>query len=327
MAHERPFIPYDPDDTDLRWDALLPDRARVVEVGPRDGLQNLDAMVPTETKVALINQLVGLGFERIEAVAFVHPRAVPQMRDAEAVMHAVRRHPVQFMALVPNRRGVLRALACEVDMLNFVTSASESFNQANLNQSIAASLAALAESIEPARAAGVPMRLTISTAFGCPYEGEVDAARVIDIAGRGVALGCGEICLGDTTGMANPRQVYHLFRAVRQVLPGDVELAVHLHNTRGTGAANLMAALQAGVTIFDASIGGLGGCPYAPGATGNVATEDMVAMLHEMGVTTGVDLARLIQVAQGTERLLGVHLPGQMIRAAPPPAAMHAQAP
>jgi hydroxymethylglutaryl-CoA lyase len=314
----RPFIPYDPDDVDLRWDGMLPDRVRVVEVGPRDGLQNLAAPVSTETKIALIDQLVGLGFERIEAVAFVHPRAVPQMVDAEAVMRAARRHPNLFMALVPNRRGTERALACEVDMLNFVTSASESFNRANLNQSIVASLEALAESIPPAIEAGVPMRLTISTAFGCPYQGEVDARRVIDIAKQAAEMGCEEICLGDTTGMANPRQVYHLFRAVRQEVPARVELAVHLHNTRGTGAANLLAALQAGVTIFDASIGGLGGCPYAPGATGNVATEDMVAMLHGMEVETGVDLPGLIAAARRTESLLGVQLPGQMIRAAYP---------
>jgi len=308
--------PTDPADSAAAlWDALLPARVRVVEVGPRDGLQNLEAFVPTETKVALVDGLVGLGFDRIEAVAFVHPLAVPQMRDAEDVMRAVRRHAVRFMALVPNRRGTERAVACGVDMLNFVISASESFNRANLNQSITESLAALAQSMPPAREAGIAMRMTLSTSFGCPYEGEVDPGRVVAIARRGVEIGCGEICLGDTTGMANPRQVYHLFRELAHVLPTGTERAVHLHNTRGSGAANLMAALQAGVTTFDASIGGLGGCPYAPGATGNVSTEDMVAMLHGMRIDTGVDLPRLIAAARAAEGMLGVHLPGQIIRA------------
>jgi len=296
------------------WDSLLPARVRVVEVGPRDGLQNIDRFIPTEVKIALINRLVTLGFDRIEAVAFVHPRAVPQMRDAEEIMRAVDRHGARFMALVPNRRGTERALACGLDILNFVVSATESFNRANLNQSIAASLASLADSIPLALAASVPMRLTISTSFGCPYEGHVDPAQVIDIARRGAELGCREVCLGDTTGMANPRQVYHLFRELRRTLP-EVEPAVHLHNTRGAGAANLVAALQAGVTVFDASIGGLGGCPYAPGATGNVATEDMVHMLHEMGVETGIDLVRLLDTARVLEGTLGVPLPGQVIRA------------
>ncbi len=296
------------------WDAALPSRVRVVEVGPRDGLQNLPGFVPTEVKIALINRLVGLGLDRIEAVAFVHPRSVPQMRDAHEIMRAVRRGPTRFMGLVPNRRGTERALAAGLDMLNFVVSATESFNQANLNQSIGASLAALADSMPLALGAGVPMRLTISTSFGCPYEGHVDPARVIEIARRGADLGCGEICLGDTTGMANPRQVYHLFRDLAAALPG-VAVAVHLHNTRGAGAANLVAALQAGVTIFDASIGGLGGCPYAPGATGNVSTEDMVHMLHEMGVDTGVDLDRLIDTARALEGALGIPLTGQVIRA------------
>lgn len=296
------------------WDNGLPQRVRVVEVGPRDGLQNLDRFVPTNVKIALINRLARLGFDRVEAVSFVHPRAVPQMRDAETIMDSVERGHARLVGLVPNAHGTRRALACRMDALNFVVSASESFNQANLRLPIAASMASLAESIALSLAAGVPMRLTISTAFGCPYEGFVDPEAVLAIADAGAALGCHEICLGDTTGMANPRQVFHLFRALRDRI-GAAEPAVHLHNTRGSGAANLVAALQAGVTVFDASIGGLGGCPYAPGATGNVCTEDMVHMLQEMGIETGIDLAALIDTARRVERNLGVDLPGQVMRA------------
>lgn len=297
------------------YDQTLPKRVRVVEVGPRDGLQNLSSPVPTAAKIALVDRLSALGFDRIEAVAFVSPRAVPQMADAAAVMAGIQRHPAaRYVALVPNRTGTARALDAGVDMLNFVCSASESFNQANLNQSIQASLGALAESMPLARAAGRPMRLTLSTSFGCPYEGYVDPARVLDIARRAADLGCDEICLGDTTGMANPRQVFRLFERLMAALPA-VTPAVHLHNTRGSGAANLVAALQAGVTVFDSSLGGLGGCPYAPGATGNVASEDMIHMLHEMDVDTGVDLHGLIKVARDFEQTLGQTLPGQVMRA------------
>jgi hydroxymethylglutaryl-CoA lyase len=297
------------------YDRSLPARVRVVEVGPRDGLQNLSAPVPTAAKIALIDGLSTLGFDRIEAAAFVSPRAVPQMADAAAVMAGIRRRPgARYVALVPNRRGTALALDSGVDMLNFVCSATESFNQANLNQSIGASLTALAESMPLALAAAVPMRLTLSTSFGCPYEGYVDPARVLDIARRAADLGCAEICLGDTTGMANPRQVFRLFERLMTALP-QVTPAVHLHNTRGSGAANLVAALQAGVTVFDSSLGGLGGCPYAPGATGNVSTEDMVHMLHEMDVETGVDLHGLILLARDFEQTLGQTLPGQVMRA------------
>lgn len=293
----------------------LPHQVKVVEVGPRDGLQNLSRPIPTEVKVRLVDRLSALGFDRVEAAAFVSPRAVPQMADAAAVMAAVQRRPgLRLMALVPNRLGTARALDAGADALDFVCSASESFNQANLNQDIASSLAALAEAIPLALAAGIPMRLTLSTSFGCPYEGYVDPARVLDIAARAADLGCAEICLGDTTGMANPRQVFDLFGRLIDRLPAVIP-AVHLHNTRGSGAANLVAALHAGVAVFDSSIGGLGGCPYAPRATGNVATEDMVHMLHEMNVETGVDLHGLIALAREAEGWLGVDLPGQVMRA------------
>lgn len=296
------------------WLADLPRAVRVYEVGPRDGLQTIAHPLPIEVKVALIDRLSGLGLERIEAVSFVHPRLVPQMADAEAVMARVARGGAPLVGLVPNARGVERALACDLDELNFVLSATESQNRANLNQTIAESEAAFRASAALARDAGRPIRLTISTAFGCPYEGYVPPERVLEIARRGAEHGAAEICLGDTTGMASPGQVHRTFRWLAAELPG-VPLAVHLHNTRGAGGANLLAALLAGVTRFDASIGGLGGCPFAPGATGNVCTEDMVHMLRGMGVATGVDLAGLIAAARELEPRLGVRLPGQVLRA------------
>lgn len=295
----------------------LPPSVEIVEVGPRDGLQSIARHVPTEVKIDLVNRLAALGFRRIEAVSFVHPTAVPQMADAEAVLAGVDKGAAQLVGLVPNVRGVDRALrAGGLDALNFVLSATESQNVRNLRQSIAASLDALGEAVAQARAAGLPMRATISTAFGCPFEGYVPPARVLAIAQRCADAGASEICLGDTTGMAVPSQVFRLFSALALRLP-DVPLAVHLHNTRGSGAANVVAALQAGVAIVDASIGGLGGCPFAPGATGNVCTEDTVHMLEGLGVATGIDLDGLVEAARAFEPRIGVHLPGQVMRAGP----------
>lgn len=294
--------------------ATLRDRVRVVEVGPRDGFQNLTRTVPTEDKIRITNDLLGLGFDRVEITSFVHPGAIPQMADADEVARAARRDGARIMVLVPNARGTLRALAHGPDMINFVLSASETHNQANLNASVAKSLQDFEASSTLSREAGVPVRMTIATSFGCPYEGWVDPDRVIALVRAAEDAGASEICLGDTTGMANPRQVFDLFTSVRTVV-NSAQLAVHLHNTRGAGAANLLAALQAGVGVFDAAFGGLGGCPYAPGATGNVCTEDMVQMVEEMGIATGVDLPGLIRVALMAEALLGVELPGQVMRA------------
>lgn len=296
------------------WVDALPRAVRVYEVGPRDGLQNIDHFVPTEVKIALIDALAPLGFDRIEAVSFVHPRVVPQVADAEAVMAGIQRGSARIVGLVPNVQGVERALAAGVDEMNFVLSASESQNRSNLNQSIAESQAQLEDALRSAASAGVPMRLTISTSFGCPFEGYVPPERVLEIARRGADAGAAEICLGDTTGMANPAQVYRMFLALADALPGAL-LAVHLHDTRGAGSANLLAAVQAGVTRFDASMGGLGGCPFAPGATGNIGTEDSVHMLEAMGIDTGVDLDGLIDVARRFEPRIGVRLPGQVLRA------------
>jgi hydroxymethylglutaryl-CoA lyase len=298
------------------WWGTLPGRLAVVEVGPRDGFQNLDRIVPTADKIHIVNALLGLGFDRVEITSFVHPRAVPQMADADEVAASARRDGARIMVLVPNAVGTRRALAHRPDMVNFVLSASESHNRANLNASVARSLDDFRASAELAAADGVPVRMTIATSFGCPYEGWVDPDRVIDLARAAHGAGAAEVCLGDTTGMANPRQVYELFTVLRAAVP-DAVPAVHLHNTRGAGAANLLAAIQAGVGVFDAAFGGLGGCPYAPGATGNVCTEDMIEMVHEMGIETGVNLHSLIELARAAEVRLGVHLPGQVIRAGP----------
>ncbi len=311
--------------------AALPDTVEIVEVGPRDGLQSIARHVPTDVKIALIQRLAALGFRRIECVSFVHPTAVPQMADAEAVLAGIDRggdaRRARLVGLVPNVRGVERALrAGGLDELNFVLSGTESQNERNLRQSIAASLASLAEAAALARSAGLPLRATISTAFGCPFEGYVPPDRVLDLARRCADAGAAEVCLGDTTGMAVPTQVYRLFAALRLRLPA-VPLAVHLHNTRGSGAANLVAALHAGVRIADASIGGLGGCPFAPGATGNICTEDTVHMLEGSGVATGIDLDGLIDAARAFEPQIGVHLPGQVLRAGSSLAALRPAAP
>ncbi len=296
------------------WGRLLPARVKVVEVGPRDGFQSLDDFVPTPYKLGIVNRLLGLGFDRVEITSFVHPKAVPQLRDATEVLAGARQDGAARMVLVPNARGTERALAGRPDMLNFVLSASQTHNRANVNRSVAESLGDLADTAGLAQAAGVPLRVTIATSFGCPYEGYIAPQVVLDIAREAAGLGVAEVCLGDTTGMADPRQLHRLFTALQAALP-HVTPAVHLHNSRGAGAANLLAALQAGVSVVDTAVGGLGGCPYAPGASGNVATEDMVHLLDAMGVATGVSLAALVDVALDLERDLGLTLPGQIMRA------------
>lgn len=296
--------------------AGLPRRVDVVEVGPRDGLQNIETFVPTDVKVELVNRLLRAGFAWVEVTSFVHPAAVAQMSDAEEVMRRIRSSGGGRMVLVPNARGAERALACGPDRLNFVLSASESQNEANLRQSIDRSQRELEETVRMAGSARVPVRLTISTAFGCPFEGAVDPQRVRDIARHGADLGTDEVCLADTTGMANPRQVFELVGRVTEDL-SETPVAVHLHNTRGAGAANLVAGLQAGARAFDGAVGGLGGCPFAPGASGNICTEDMVHMLEEMGIETGIDLDAVLETALWLEAAIDRPLAGQVIRAGP----------
>ncbi len=294
----------------------LPDRISLREVGPRDGLQN-EAPVPTEAKVALIDALSGTGVERIEAVSFVHPRAIPQMADAAEVWAAVRRNPdVRYSALVPNRRGAERAIAAGFRELEVVVSASDTHNRKNVNRSTEESLDDIAGIIDLVHDAGGTVQTIVSTAWGCPYEGDVPVERVVAVAGRAVADGADGLSYGDTTGMATPARVTRLVGASRSA-HADVPLNLHFHNTRGTGLANVLAALQLGVSDFDASVGGLGGCPYAPGATGNIATEELVHMVEDMGVATGVDLEAMIAAAAEAERLVGRTLPSQVLRAGP----------
>jgi len=294
----------------------LPERISLREVGPRDGLQN-EAPVPTESKVALIDALSRTGLARIEAVSFVHPKAIPSMADAAQVWAAVHRSPdVRYSALVPNLRGAQLALEAGFREIEVVVSASDTHNRKNVNRSTDESLDDIAVLLQIAHDAGATCQVIVSTAFGCPYEGEVPVSRVVDVAGRALADGADGISYGDTTGMATPTRVTALVGETRMRF-ADAPLNLHFHNTRGTGLANVLAALQLGVVDFDASVGGLGGCPYAPGATGNVCTEDLVHMVEDMGVDTGVDLEALLAAAREAERLVGRTLPSQILRAGP----------
>ncbi|MHB1615103.1 MAG: hydroxymethylglutaryl-CoA lyase [Actinomycetes bacterium] len=294
----------------------LPDRLSLREVGPRDGLQN-EAPVPTDGKVALIEALGRTGVRRIEAVSFVHPRAIPAMADADAVWSGVHRAPgVRYSALVANLRGAERALAAGFTEIETVVSASATHNRANVNRSTEQSLDEIAEIIDRAHRQGVTCQVVVATAWGCPYEGDLAVERVLGVARRAVADGADALSYGDTTGMATPTRVTRLVGETRSAMPGT-PLNLHFHNTRGTGLANVLAALQLGVTDFDASVGGLGGCPYAPGASGNIATEELVHMVEDMGVSTGVDLEAMIEVAAQAERLVAHTLPSQVLRAGP----------
>ena len=297
----------------------LPERALVTDVGARDGFQSEPAFIPTERKVAVVEALAAAGIPRIEATSFVHPRAVPQMADAEAVMAAITRRPgVRYSVLVPNLRGAERALAARADELNVVVASTETFNRRNVNMSVADSIAACGEVVRLAVPAGVPVACAVSTSFGCPYEGNVPPERVLDVVAGLVDVGVAEVSLADTIGVANPRQVETLVGAVRARWPA-LPLGLHFHDTRGLGLANVLAGLQAGVSRFDASVGGIGACPFAPGATGNVCTEDLVYLLDELGVASGVDLAALIETARLARDTVGHDVPSRMLRAGPRP--------
>ena len=290
----------------------LPASLSLREVGPRDGLQNEDP-VPTAAKVDLIDALSRTGVGRIEAVSFVHPAAIPQMADATEVWAAIQRdRKVRYSALVPNLRGAERALAAGVRELEVVVSASDTHNRANLNRGTAQSLDDIARIVDLVHAGAGTVQVIVATAWGCPYEGDVPLTRVLAVAGRALADGADTLSYGDTTGMATPGRVRRLVGETRSAFP-DVPLNLHFHNTRGAGLANVLAALQLGVADFDASVGGLGGCPYAPGASGNVATEELVHMVED----TGVDLDALLDVAAQAERMVGRTLPSQLLRAGP----------
>jgi hydroxymethylglutaryl-CoA lyase len=294
----------------------LPARISLREVGPRDGLQNEDP-VPTPAKIALIDLLGHTGVSRIEAVSFVRADAIPQMADADEVWAGVARVPtVRYSALAPNLRGARRALDAGFTEVEVVVSASDTHNRKNVNRSTEQSLDEIAVVIGEAHLRGATCQVIVSTAWGCPYEGDVPVERVLWAAGRAVADGADSVSFGDTTGMATPRRVRDLVGGFRSRYP-DTPLNLHFHNTRGTGLANVLAALELGVDDFDASVGGLGGCPYAPGATGNIATEELVHMVEDMGVATGVDLDAMIDAAAEAERIVGRELPSQVLRAGP----------
>jgi hydroxymethylglutaryl-CoA lyase len=296
---------------------LVPERVTICEVGTRDGFQIEPDFIPTEQKIAVVDQLTESGVPRIEVTSFVHPKAVPQLRDAEAVMATIRRRPgTRYAALVPNDKGAARAVDAGVDAIHTVLSASESHNLANVNMTIAESIEKLRAVAQIASRAGVPMQCGISTSFGCPFEGDVPLERLERVVAALVDLGARGIGLADTTGMANPRQVAAVLERLMPRFPG-IEWTLHTHDTRAMAIPNILAAMQLGVTNFDASIGGLGGCPFAPGASGNVCTEDLVHCLHAMGVTTGIDLDRLVAVSRRVEQIVGRPMPGQIIKAGP----------
>jgi hydroxymethylglutaryl-CoA lyase len=289
----------------------LPASVSIREVGPRDGLQS-EAPLPVEARVRLVDALSATGVARIEAGSFVSPAAVPAMAGSEGVFARMRRRPgVVYSALVPNERGARDALAAGADRLQVVVAASESYNRHNLNRGVEETLAQIAGVVRLAGA--TPVDATVSTAWGCPYEGEVPAGLVVELAERLVGLGCRAVSLGDTTGMATPTRVEALLAALEGVAP----LNCHFHDTRGTGLANLLAAVQAGCTDLDTAVGGLGGSPTAPGAGGNVASEDAVHMLEDMGVATGIDLDALLAAARLAGELVGHRLRSQVLVAGP----------
>lgn len=298
---------------------MLPTRVRIVEVGPRDGLQNEQIAIPAADKVAFIDKLADAGHSVIEVAAFVSSRWVPQMADAAEVCAAMRRREgVRYLALVPNLTGLQRAREARLDEIAIFAAASQTFSRRNINQSISESLSAYAAVCEEARAAGMRVRAYLSVAFGCPFEGAVPATTVAELSARLLDMGAYEVAISDTIGIAHPRQVLDVLAEVTARIPID-RIALHLHDTRGTALVNVYAALEAGVTTFDASAGGLGGCPYAPGATGNLATEDLVYMLDGLGIESGVRLDGLMEASRFIEPLVGHPLPSRVYRASVAP--------
>ena len=291
------------------------DTVKIVEVGPRDGLQNEKVTVPAEVKVDFITALADAGLRVIEAGAFVSPKWVPQMADTADVYRDIPKDPgVEYPVLVPNMRGLDRAIEAGVKSIAIFTAASETFNQRNINMTIDGSFDNYAPVAARARAEGIRVRGYVSTAFGCPYEGDVAPEKVLEVCARLLDLGCYEVSVGDTIGVGTPMQVQGVAGILLEVIPPS-KLAMHFHDTRGTALANTLAALEMGIGTFDASAGGLGGCPYAPGASGNLATEDLVYMLNSMAIETGVDLHRLVQATTKIAPYLDHPLPGKYLQA------------
>jgi hydroxymethylglutaryl-CoA lyase len=297
----------------------LPASVRIREVGPRDGFQNEPEVIATEDKIRLVDMLAATGLSRLEVTSFVRPDVIPQLSDAEDVLAGIERPDgVALSVLIPNEKGLERALVQRdrFDEISVFLSASETHNRKNVNRSVEESLSGLERTIERAKREGLRCEGIIAVSFGCPYEGEVPVDRVMGIAGRLAQAGCDEVGFGDTTGMANPRQVGEFFAVAKERIAG-AELTAHFHNTRGQGLANVLAALDAGIESFESAFGELGGCPVPPGSTGNISTEDLVSMLHEMGVETGIDLERLIAASRAVQELLGRPLGAHVLRAGP----------
>ena len=294
----------------------LPRRVTVVEVGPRDGLQNEAVTLSVDDRALLCERLLEAGLRVVEVGAFVSPEKIPQMADSDEVFQRVARRPdARLPVLVPNRKGFERARACDVREIAVFTAASETFNRKNINASIDESFLRFREFAPEAHKAGMWVRGYVSTCFGCPYEGAVDPAKVVEVARRLVEeTGCHEVSIGDTIGVAVPSQVEDVIGRLSAVIPLE-QLAVHFHDTRGTALANVLAALQAGIATVDSSAGGLGGCPFAPGASGNLATEDLLYMLHGMGIETGVDLAKVVEASRFAALRLGRSLPSRYLQA------------
>lgn len=293
----------------------MAERVEIVEVGPRDGLQNEAVTIPTPVKAALIRRLVGAGLRRIEATSFVHPKWIPQLADAVELVNSLDfSEPVRYSALVPNLRGLERALQTPIREVAVFMSASESHNRSNINKSIAETFPVLAEVVQEAKKRGLTVRGYVSTAFGCPFEGAVPMANVMLVVEKLVDMGVDEISVGDTIGVATPNLVRERFRELRRSFP-DIPLAGHFHDTYGMAVANVLAAMEEGIRIFDSAIGGLGGCPYAPGASGNLSTEDLVYLLHGMGIETGADMDRLVEAGQFVQQHLGKTLPSRVLQA------------
>jgi hydroxymethylglutaryl-CoA lyase len=293
----------------------LPVDVTIYEVGPRDGLQNEARMIPTDDKIAFINALSDAGLRMIEITSFVNPRWIPQLADGAEVAQRITRRPgVVYSALVPNRQGLDAAIGAGMREVAVFMSASETHNKKNINKTIAATLAAFRDTVPPALEAGLRVRAYVSTVYGCPYEGAVDPGKAVELCRELRALGCYQVSLGDTIGVANPRQVRDVLSRVLAEIPAG-EVAVHFHDTRGTALANILVAVEMGITTVDSALGGLGGCPYAPGASGNVATEDVIYMLEEMGIRTGVDLDKLVQASHLVSTLVGHEMPSKFYRA------------
>ncbi|WP_199173612.1 hydroxymethylglutaryl-CoA lyase [Sporosarcina sp. P3] len=296
----------------MKW----PETITIKEVGPRDGLQNEKIFIPTEDKMAWINMLSKSGLPSIEVTSFVNPKWIPALADAGDVMAGIKRESgVSYSALVPNRQGLERAFASDIDEAAVFMSASETHNLKNINKTIADTLPVLNEIVQDANAAGKKTRGYVSTVFGCPYEGMVDTEAVVRVSESLFDMGIDELSLGDTIGVANPRQVQEMLDVLLKRFPAD-KLAMHFHDTRGTALANVLASLDMGITVFDSSAGGLGGCPYAPGASGNVATDDLLYMLHGMGIHTGVDEEKILAASMFIQEKIGKVLPSKNLQAA-----------